>query len=163
MRFKTFRRKHGKMSRRRGRAGQGKLQVPASDEQMNDMEQGIGNGMVAEGQEDYNPQHVIDMGNNGMGAQMGNNGMANNGMGAQMDNNEMNDNQTGDYNGTPNNAARDRVEYDATGDRGDNATGDAPGPNGMGGRRKRKTRKGRKGKKTRGGKKGGKKGKSHRR
>ena len=152
MRFKTFRRKHGKMSRKRGRAGQGKLQVPASDEQMNDMEQGIGNGMVAEGQEDYNPQRVIDMGNNGMGAA--------NGMGAD----GMNDNQTDDYNGTPNNnASRDRVEYDATGDRRDNATGDAPGPDGMGGRRKRKTRKGRKGKKTRGGKKGGKKGKSHRR
>ena len=73
-------------------------------------------------------------------------------------------NQTDDYNGTPNNnASRDRVEYDTTGDRGDNATGDAPGPDGMGGRRKRKTRKGRKGKKTRGCKKGGKKGKSHRR
>ena len=163
MRFKTFRRKHGKMSRKRGRAGQGKLQVPASDEQMNDMEQGIGNGMAAEGQENYNPQHVIYMGTNGMGAA---NGMADNGMGAAngMGADGMNDNQTDDYNGTPNNnASRDRVEYDATGDRGDNATGDAPGPDGMGGRRKRKTRKGRKGKKTRGCKKGGKKGKSHRR
>ena len=150
MRFKTFRRKQGKMSRKRGRGGQGKPQAPASDEEMDDMEQGNSSRqspMLARSNSE-----AMDAMERGPDEQ---------------------EEEEAPQQQPPMLGRQNSLDYDLA-ERGF-APSAPPMPeenphhaidmpnNEMGGQKKRKTRKGRKGKKTRKGKKGGKRGKSHRR